>query len=162
MDALFELDLVQNTGLAAEVIFTTVLSYYKERNSISGLPFPLAFLVLPLLFHHRTVEDIKRRKGSGILYKAIKEDREIPIGLQKRMESMFDRTLSACFLAVSADIMTIDLKTVELIPLIRNIPKAALPATGAIMDIFHAANRLGKVFAVHSIEEIIKITEVVF
>ena len=162
MDEQFELDLVQNTGLAAEVLFMTVLAYYKGRNSINGLPFPLAFLVLPLLFHRRTVEDIKRRKGCGTLYKAIKEDREIPIGLQSRMESMFNRTLSACFLAVSADMMIIDTKTGELIPLIRNLPKDALPTTSATMDIFHAANRLGKAFAEHSVEEVLKITEVVF
>ena len=162
MDELFELDLVQNTGLASEIIVATAVAYYKEKNAINGLPFPLSFLVLPLLFHRRTVDVIKKRKGSGVLYKVIKEDKEILVGLQSRMESLFDRTLSAYSLAISANVLTIDLETVELIPLIPIIPKSALPITGSARDIFIAASRLGKAFAEHSVEEIIKITEVVF
>ena len=162
MDELFELDLVQNTGLASEILVSTVVAYYKGKSAVNGLPFPLSFLVLPLLFHRRTVDVIKNRKGSGVLYKAIKENREIPVGLQRRMESLFDRTLSAYSLAISADMLTIDLEAVELIPLVRAIPKTALPATGSAKDIFIAASRLGKAFAEHSVEEIIKITEVVF
>lgn len=162
MDELFELNLIQNTGLAAEVLVTTAVAYYREKNSANGLPFPLSFLVLPLLFHRRTVDAIKKRKGNGVLYKAIKEDKEIPIGLQSRMESMFDRTLSAFSLAITANMLTIDLATAELIPMVRTIPKSALPVIESAKDIFNVANRLGKAFAEHSVEEIIKITEVVF
>lgn len=162
MDELFELDLVQNTGLASEILVTAAVAYYKEKNAVNGLPVPLSFLVLPLLFHRRTVDVIKNRKGRGVLYKAIKEDREIPVGLQHRMESLFDRTLSAYSLAISANMLMIDLEAVELIPLIRTIPGTALPATKSAKDIFVAAGRLGKAFAESSVEEIIKITEVVF
>ena len=78
------------------------------------------------------------------------------------MESMFDRTLSAFSLAITANMLTIDLATAELIPMVRTIPKSALPVIESAKDIFNVANRLGKAFAEHSVEEIIKITEVVF
>ncbi len=54
IDVLFEQRVIQNTGLAAEVIWQAVLDAYETKKRIAGVPFPLAFLVLPLTFHQRT------------------------------------------------------------------------------------------------------------
>lgn len=162
MDILFELNLVQNTGLASCAVFEAVSAFCDAKEGASGLPCPLVFLVLPFVFHKRTVDNIKNRTGRGALFKAIKDDPELPLGLQKRMEALSRKTWEALSLAFSAKILAIDPDTAELFPLVRALPKAVQPSLPSVKDILKASKRLGKVFSEHSEDEIIKLLKVVF
>ena len=162
MDVLFEKNLVQNSGLASCAVFEAVAAFYEMRNSERGLPFPFVFLVLPLVFHKRTVDSVKTRVGKGTLFKAIKDNPEIPLGLQARMESLAERTFDALSLAISSETVAIDPETSQLIPLVKSLPKSALPVLQPVKDILKASKRIGQAFAEHSEEEILAILKVVF
>lgn len=161
LDVLFEQRLVQNAGLGAEAIFETVAAYYRHENKTRGLPFPFVFLVLPLVFHKRTVNAIKSRANTGALRKALRDDREISIGLQQRMESMCEATLAACSLAIDSGLILYDPEAVQLIP-----NRASLSQihhdSGAVSDILAAARRVGLSFSELTLEEISTLLEVVF
>lgn len=162
MDILFESDLVQNAGLASCAIFEAVRGFYEVRNEESGMPFPFVFLVLPLVFHKRTADGMKDRKGKGLLFKAIKDDPEIPVGLQARMEALSGRTWDALSLAIAANTLALDPDTAEVYPRVRALPKEALPDLPPVKDILKVSKRVGRAFAEHSEEEILKILKVVF
>lgn len=162
MDILFESNLVQNAGLASCAIFEAVRGFYEVRNEEAGMPFPFVFLVLPLVFHKRTADGMKDRKGKGLLFKAIKDDPEIPVGLQARMEALYERSWEALSLAMAAKTLALDPDTAEVFPRVRALPKEALPQLSPVKDILNAAKRVGKAFAEHSEEEILRILKVVF
>lgn len=162
MDILFETNLVQNSGLASCAVFEAIAAFGKAKNAESGLPFPFVFLVLPIVFHKRTVDDIKNRSGSGTLFKAIKDDPELVVGLQKRMESLYGKTLEALTLALAAKTVELDPETGELFPRRKSLPQKALPNLEHGIDILKASKRMGKAFAEHSPEEILKLLKVVF
>lgn len=160
-DVLFEQALVQNTALGAEAIFATVAAYYKHENQTRGLPFPFVFMVLPLVFHKRTVNAIKSRLGVGALRKALRADREISIGLQQRMESMCEVTLAACSLAIDSGLVLYDSESVQLIPGRASLSQVRHDSD-AVSDILATARRVGLTFSELSLEEISTLLEVVF
>lgn len=162
MNILFEKNLVQNQGLASCAVFEAVAAFSATRNAEAGMPFPMVFLVLPLAFHKRTVDSIKSRAGKGMLFKAIKDNPEIPLGLQTRMEGLYDRTFEALSLAVCAETIALDPETGELLPRRKALPDETLPMLPPAKDVLRAARRIGASFAEHSIEEILTILKVVF
>lgn len=161
LNVLFEQELVQNIGLGAEAIFEAVEAYYKHEGQMQGMPFPLAFLVLPLVFHKKTVNAIKARLGVGALRKALRADREISIGLQQRMESMYETSIAACSLAIDAGLILYDSETAQLIPG-RTFPSQIRHISDAVADIRAAAKRVGVSFSELTLEEISTLLEVVF
>lgn len=161
LDVLFEQELVQNIGLGAEAIFEAVAAYYKNERQIRGMPFPLVLLVLPIVFHKKTVAAIKSRASVGALRKALRADREIAIGLQQRMESMFETSMAACSLAVDAGLVLYDSETAQLIPG-RTFPTTIRHDSDAVADIRAAAKRVGKSFSELTLEEISTLLEVIF
>ena len=161
LDVLFEQNLVQNIGLGAEAIFESVAACYKQEKQMKGMSFPLVFLVLPLVFHKKTVAAIKSRSGAGALRKALRADREISIGLQQRMEAMYETTVSACSLAVDSGLIQYDFETVQLLPA-RTFPSQIHHDSDAVSDIRAAARRIGVSFSELTFEEISTRLEVVF
>ncbi len=162
MDILFETNLVQNSGLASCAVFEAIAAFCRAKNGESGLPFPFVFLVLPFVFHKRTADDIKTRSGNGTLFKAIKDDPELIVGLQARMESLYGKTLEALTLALAAKTVELDPETGELFSCRKSLPPKALPNLSPGSDILKASKRIGKALAEHSPEEILKLLKVVF
>jgi len=162
MDVLFEQNIVQNTGLCAEAIFVATVEYFKTKDQRSGIPFPLAFLILPIALHRNTALTLKSKRGDGILFKAIRENREIPLGLQRRMESMYKRTVAACSLALASRLIDYDERTAQYIPLLKSLPKAIMHDSSEVDDILCASKRIGKILAEHELDEIAELLEVVF
>jgi hypothetical protein len=145
MDVLFEQRVVQNTGLAAEAIWQAVQEAYLVKGRTEGVPFPFAFLVLPLTFHKRTAAALATKTQPGALHKALAEDREIRVGLQSRMEAMADRTFHALSIAFNSKLILLDqVPSRELIP-----GRQTLPITHVTPDvkiIMNAAKRVGQAF----------------
>lgn len=162
MDVLFEQNVVQNTGLAAEVLFVVVREFYDKKSQTEGLPFPLMFLVLPLAFHKATVDAIKSKTSPGILFKVIRDNGEITLGVQQRMESMYRKTLDAFSIAVDSGLLAYDGEVTQVIPQRKSLPASCAHSTTAIVDIIKAAKRIGIAFAEHSVEELSQMLKVVF
>ncbi|HEX5422516.1 MAG TPA: three component ABC system middle component [Candidatus Acidoferrales bacterium] len=146
IDVLFEQHVIQNTGLAAEAIWQAVYEAYDAKGRSEGVPFPLAFLVLPLAFHQRSASTLSSKTQPGALYKALADDREITVGLQARMEALADRTFQALSIAFHTGLLTLDSgSTRDLFPGKKTPPVTHV--TEEVKTILNAAKRVGRSFA---------------
>lgn len=146
IDVLFEQRVIQNTGLAAETIWQAVHEAYDAKGRTEGVPFPLAFLVLPLAFHQRTATILASKTQPGALYKALAEDREITVGLQTRMQAMSERTFHALSIGFHAGLLEMDPnRQRELFPGRKTPPVTHV--TPDVKVIFAAAKRVGHALA---------------
>jgi len=142
MDVLFEQRVIQNTGLAAEAIWQATLEAYVASGRVEGIPLPLVFLVLPMVFHRRTALVLASKTQPGALYKALSDDREITIGLQARMQSMADRTLHALSIGFQSGLLQLDEDhRRHLLPGRKTAPVSHV--TEEVKTIFGAAKRVG-------------------
>jgi ABC-3C biological conflict system middle component len=146
IDVLFEQRVIQNTSLAAEAIWQAVHAAFEAKSRAEGVPLPLAFLVLPLVFHQRTSMVLAAKTQPGVLYKALADDREITVGLQTRMQAMSDRTFQALSIAFDTGLLRLDQnRERHLIPG-RSTPPIA-HATDEVKVIMNASKRVGHTFA---------------
>jgi len=160
IDVLFEQRIVQNTGLAAEIIWQVVYDAYERRGRSDGVLFPLVFLILPLTFHQQTASSLASKTQPGALYKALAADREITVDLQRRMQGLSDRTLQALSIAFQTELLAFDPKEHQLVPLRKSSPVAH--ATDEVRLIFAAAKRIGQAFGEMSVVQIITALNVRF
>jgi hypothetical protein len=145
-DVLFEQRIIQNTGLGAEAIWCAVREAYEESGRTEGVTMPLAFLVLPLTFHQRTAATLANKTRPGALYKALADDREIIVGLQRRMESMADRTCEALSIGFYSGLLLLDpTHEKHLVPGRKSNPVTHI--TEEVKTILNAAKRVGQAFA---------------
>ncbi len=146
MDVLFEQNVIQNTGLAAETIWQAIVEAYETKNRIEGIPFPLSFVILPLAFHKRTAKVLASKTQPGAIYKALAEDREIVVGLQARMQALSERTLQGLSIAFSAGLIKMDQDHQrQLIPGKKTPPVTHV--TDDVKTILKAAKRVGQTLA---------------
>lgn len=153
IDILFEQRVTQNMGLAAEALWQAVNEAYEAKDRTGGIPFPLAFLVLPLVFHQRTATSLAAKAQPGSLYKALADNREIPVGLQTRMESMAERTFGALSIAFQTGLLRVDEDHErQLIPGRKTPPVAH--TSNEVRTVLAAAKRVGHAIAEMSIVQL--------
>ena len=153
IDVLFEQRVIQNTGLAAEAIWQAVQEAHEGKGRSEGVPFPLAFLVLPLTFHKRTATVLASKAQPGALYKALGDDRELTVGLQERMQAMADRTFHALSIGFQTGLLLLDQDHErQLIPGRKSPPVTHV--TDEVKVILNAAKRVGQAFAEMSIVQL--------
>lgn len=146
IDVLFEQQVIQNTGLAAEVIWQTVHDAYEANDRTQGVSLPLIFLVLPLTFHQRTARILASKTQPGAIYKALADDREVIVGLQERMQAMSERTFHALSIAFHTGLLRLDQDHLrQLIPGRKTPPVAHV--TDEVKTIMSAAKRVGHAFS---------------
>jgi hypothetical protein len=153
MDILFEQRVIQNTALASETIWQAVHEAHEAKKRISGVPFPLVFLVLPLTFHRRTAKVLASKAQPGAIYKALADDRELTVGLQERMQAMSDRTYQALSAGFQTDLLKFDSDTLyEVFPGRKSSPIDHV--TDDVKTIFAAAKRVGRAFSEMSVVQL--------
>lgn len=106
---LTELDLVQNPAIGAYLIWNFALGY--QEGGAEAAPFPLAFLVLPMLLHRQTFEEIaSTRKASGLALFAAKFDsqREALVELHGRALHLRGLSLQSVGVAATSRLIKID------------------------------------------------------
>jgi len=161
IDILFEQNIIQNNALASEVLWIATLEAYETRNRTEGLAFPLVFLILPLAFHKRTAISLCTKTKPGSIYKALAENREIPVGLQSRMQSLFDRTLKSLSICISTGLIDIDYADhYQLLPARKSIPVQHV--SDDVKIVTGAAKRIGQTLGELTIAQISDYLEVVF
>jgi hypothetical protein len=143
MDVLFEQRIVQNEVLAAEVIWQAVQEAFEVGGRVDGVSFPLAFLILPLVFHQRTANVLSNKTQPGAMYKALAEDPEITLGLQERMQSLSTRTLRSLAVAFDAKLIALDREGRQVIFPVRKTPPV-IHITSEVKTIMNAAKRVGQ------------------
>ena len=146
IDVLFEQRVIQNTGLAAEVIWQAVHEAYECNGRTEGVTLPLVFLVIPLSFHQRTAKALASKTQPGALFKALAADREITVGLQSRMQAMADRTFQGLSICFHTGLLLLDPDHQRhLIPVRKSAPVNHVSED--VKTIMAAAKRVGQAFA---------------
>jgi hypothetical protein len=140
--SLFELDLIQNTGLALEAIWQSINAAHIDNNC-SGIQFPLVFLILPMVFHQATVEVLAGKQHQATLIRALAENPTITLELQKRMEALADRTLQSLSLGFACGILSMTDSII--VPLKKTLK--VKHDTEDVKKILDASKRVGWIFA---------------
>ncbi len=160
MDLLFELQLTNNPALASYLLSVAVKECYELREQASGVEFPLIFIVLPLVFHKDTAKAMAKKQYPGALVKALSENREIPLGLQERMEGFAELTLSALNISFAAEALYLDVNgTIEIIPGKISTPGFTHPDTKMMVG---TAKRVGISLAELNSEQICRYLDIRF
>jgi hypothetical protein len=111
---LTELDIIQNPAIGAYLIWQLALGYQEE--GAKAVPIPLAFLVLPMLLHRQTFDEVaSTRKASGLPLFAAKFDkeREILMGIHGRAIQLRPLSLQSIGVAVTSKLVRIDYQTAQ-------------------------------------------------
>jgi len=146
VDALFEQHIVQNEALGAEALWQAVAEAYESSGRVHGVRLPLIFVVLPIVFHRRSAEVLATRTQPGAVYKALAADRELSIGLQPRMQSMWKKSQRALSLSVASGLVRIDAETdMELTPGRKSSPVGHV--SSEVKMIMAASKRIGQALA---------------
>lgn len=105
-----EVRAIQNPALGAGLIWRFVCGY-SPTTSPKGTPLPLAFMVLPIVFHALSMEDVSRTLAASGLRKFeekfSKGGADLLLALQPRMLAMRQLSLRSLRIALRAGLVTL-------------------------------------------------------
>jgi len=137
-----EVQAVQNPALGAALIWRFVCGYSPASRAMAT-PLPLAFIVLPLAFHARSIEEVRgTQAGSGLRkFEAKFSDRgDLLLAIQPRMLAMRDLSLRSLRIGLRAGLLT-------LVPTEAALwPRSHAPAPSevkVVSDLLDSAEKLG-------------------
>ena len=157
---LIEHDIIQNIGIGALSLHKFTTSYFAAKKDLAGPSLALSMPVLPLLFHQETLETIFKRSFEGGFFNAVNGYREIPAGLQQRMESMSEQTFKSLNLAYQSKILTYNKELNEILPIETKIDTTQYNTE--IKNIIRGADRIGFWFATLPFEQICIMLKITF
>ncbi|MCL2681624.1 MAG: DUF6521 family protein [Streptococcaceae bacterium] len=117
-----EVYLVQNPAIGAAILWRFVCGYYDSDNESRQVPFPLLFVVLPIIFREDLRDVISStNKPSGLQKVSEKlfasKQADLFCGIQNTAEQYKETTLSAINIAVGANLISVSGKTALVIPI---------------------------------------------
>jgi hypothetical protein len=137
-----EVQAMQNSALGATLLWRFVCGFCSEGNP-SGTPLPLAFAVLPLALHAKSLEQVTTTQVSSGLRKFEEKfsDRgDVLLSIQPRMLAMRHLSLRSLRIAICAGLLTLVPKEAVLWPRSRSAPPAEAKA---VSDLLKSAEKLG-------------------
>ena len=139
MKALNNYQVIQNPILGACCIARFVWAYNKKK----GVPptLPLLVLVLPVVFHEKTVAILNRRALNGGLLNAKNEFRDLGVGVQERMEEMLPQSMRAIRSGIQLGMFGYLKATASVHPIGKQVIIPKIPRS--IQKMFWTADRLG-------------------
>lgn len=152
MRRLIEHDIIQNIGIGALALHKFTNSYFTANENLKGPSLALTMPLLPLIFHEETLENIFRRSYDGGFFNAINGYREIPAGLQQRMEDMSEQTFKSLNLAYQSKLLTYNKELNEILPIETKVKTDHY--NSEIKKILSGSDRLGFWFAALPFEQI--------
>jgi hypothetical protein len=124
---------VQNPALGGVLLWRFVTGYSAACNSASGCPVPLLFPVLPVLFHHNTLEYVTSTvKASGLRGFAAKftlarnDDSDILLLLNERTRALRALTWQSLQVALRARLVTLDIPSAAVFALTTTMPRTGV------------------------------------
>lgn len=147
-----EHDIIQNVGIGAFALHKFTCSYFAAKQNTSGPSLAVTMPVLPILFHKKTLAAIYRRNMEGGLFNALSDCRELPVGLQERIENMSEQTFKSINVAFSSGLITYDREMAQLFPVDKQVKVGQYNSD--IKTIIKGADRLGYWFAGISFEQL--------
>lgn len=154
-----EVRAIQNPALGSALIWRAAVLYRKCHGTATTMPLPLAFLILPILFHEQTAELVGATRIASGLTKLTEKFRsaefsrtDLLMSVASRANRMRPVTWEAIRLGLSANLLAIDTTTATLMPLTDTSHVAGVPA--AVRPLLANAEKLGTWFAEMSLYEI--------
>jgi hypothetical protein len=137
-----EVQAMQNPALGAALLWRFACGFTAE-SSPDGTPLPLMFIVLPLAFHAKSLEEVGRTQASSGLRKFEEKfsDRgDVLLSIQPRMLAMRELTLRSLRIAIRAGLVTLVPKEAVVWPRSRSVPPVEAKAA---TDLLRSAEKLG-------------------
>lgn len=109
-----ELEITQNPALGAYALWQFGLGH--QEGDAERAPIPLAFLVLPMVFHARTLAQIsstRESSGLGKFIQKMSENREELLSVHERALAMRRLSLNSLVLSASKGLIALDYEAVN-------------------------------------------------
>jgi hypothetical protein len=158
---------VQNPALGALLLWRFAAGFHETSGQAASAPLPLAFLVLPALFHEETAQLVNSTfKASGLrkfvekFSSASDAKTDLLLALNRRSIDMRDLTLESLQLAVYGSLLSIDSRSGGIFPLSTVTPRAGIPAS--VRPMLSSAEKLGAWFSQLTTYEVGVILKVAF
>lgn len=158
---------IQNPALGAFLLWRFAHGYDRGSGVNSPTPFPLLFIVLPVVMHEETFQLVSStREGSGLRKFTGKfseskfQKRDVLLSLHNRCKQMRNLTMESLTAAISSNLISIDQKTAHAISLSSSSPKVGIPIS--IRPMIRCAERLGVWCSNVSLHEVSVILKVEF
>lgn len=158
-----EVYLVQNPAIGAAILWRFVCGYYDNDSESRQVPFPLLFVVLPIIFR----EDLRNminttRKSSGLqkISEKLFENKKADLlcNIHIFAEQYKEITLSAINIAVGANLISVSKETALVMPIQTKTSK--MPKSSE--KLLKSAEKLGQWCSVLSLHEISALLKVRF
>ena len=156
-----EVYIVQNPAIGAAILWYFTCGYYDNDNEGRQVPFPLLFIVLPIIFREDLRDIIsKTNKPSGLqkvsqkLFKTKQID--LLFSIQNSAEQYKEITLTAINIAVGANLINISNETALVMPIQTKTSK--MPKSSE--KLLNLAEKLGiwcSVLSLHEISQMLKV-----
>lgn len=157
-----EVQAMQNPALGAALVWRFACGHSPEHYASEGVPLPLAFIVLPIVLHARTREEVTATQaGSGFrkFEEKFKERGDLLLAINRRVVAMRPLSMRAVRLGVATGLLTLLSDRASLWPRTYTPPRGAAPSVQALLK---AAEKLGAWCAPLSLFEIAGILRVEF
>ena len=158
---------VQNPALGALLLWRFASGFHETSGRATPAPLPLAFVVLPTLFHEETAQLLNStQKASGLRKFAEKfsssadAKTDLLLALNQRSIDMRDLTLESLQLALYGSLLSIDSRSGGVFPLSAVAPRAGIPTS--VRPMLSGAEKLGAWFSQLTTYEIGVILKVAF
>ena len=152
MRNLIEHDIIQNIGIGALALHRFTNKYFSEKENLQGPSLALSMPVLPILFHKESLNNISSKRFEGGFFNALSAYRELPAGLQQKMQSMSKQSFQALNLAYQSKLLTYNKELNEILPIETKVTFEHYNED--IRQILRGADRLGFWFASLPFEQI--------
>lgn len=126
-----EVYLVQNPAIGAAILWSFVRGYYDKESQ--QVPFPLLFIVLPIIFREDLRDVISSTNKTSGLQKVSEKlfankQADLLCSIQNSAEQYKELTLSSINIALSANLISISSKTALVMPIqteTKKMPKSS-------------------------------------
>lgn len=160
-----ETRMVQNPALGSLLIWRFVVGFEKGNEVPKGTPFPLIFIVLPIIFHPEMCAFAKStlpasglRAFAGKFVTASASKSDLLLSINRRAMRMRKLTFDSLSLALSTHLVTISADEGLVISLSNTPPKTGIPGTISIL--LKVAEKLGawcSQISLHEVSIILKV-----
>lgn len=155
--------LVQNPAIGAAILWRFTCGYYEANKEFREVPFPLLFLVLPIVFREDFRNVIGSTYASSGLQKVAKKLYDTKcndwfFNIQDLAVQYREITLKSFKIALQTELIDISCETAMVVPI--QIKKSGFPSTSD--DLLKIAEKLGKMCAPLSLHEISVLLKVRF
>ncbi|MCA1050987.1 DUF6521 family protein [Priestia aryabhattai] len=161
-----EIQIIQNPALGAMILKCFTEGYISSEKEDS-LPFPLLFIVLPMVFHNDTLSYLNStRRPSGLralvnkMSDSKESKRDIVLDIHERADKMKKLTLDALRIALATELLELDSKQAKVKVSHKRIDKSAIIKSNSKM--FKSSEKLGFWCSQLNMQEISMILKVGF